>query len=345
MAPRLSFEEREEIACGLAAHESIRSIGRRLARQPSTISREIEHHSFHQHAVTYQRPEMTYKASSAHHSAMTSRARPRTAKLTHRGPLRTQVLQLLRKRWSPQQITARLRLTYPDQPEMQVSHETIYHAIYLQSRGNLRTELRRQVALRSGRAHRRARPIAGAATRSNRDWVGLNVSQRPAEANDRAVPGHWEGDLVIGRNGTSAVATLVERSTRYLILLALPDGRLCHDVAARLTTAMRRLPTRLLRSLTWDQGSEMAAHRTFTLATDCPVYFCDPHSPWQRGSNENTNGLLRQYYPKSVTDFRTVTQHQLDTVARELNERPRKTLAWDTPTERLTELLGVATTG
>jgi IS30 family transposase len=345
MAPRLSSGEREEIACGLAAGESMNSIGRRLARQPSTISREIAQHSFHRHAVAFNRPEMTYRAGPAHRSAMTARARPRTARLARRGPLRIRVLQLLRKRFSPQQITARLRAEHPDQPEMQVSHETIYQAIYLQSRGSLRTELRRQVALRSGRARRRARPAAGAATRSNRDWVGLNVSQRPAEADDRAVPGHWEGDLVIGKNGTSAVATLVERSTRYLMLVALPDGRMCHDVAARLTTAMRRIPAQLRRSLTWDQGSEMAAHATFTLATDCPVFFCDPHSPWQRGSNENTNGLLRQYYPKSVTNFRTVSQHQLDTVARELNERPRMTLAWDTPAERLTELLGVATTG
>jgi transposase, IS30 family len=345
MAPRLSFEEREEIACGLAAQESIRSIARRLGRPSSTISREIAQHSFHRHAVTFDRPEMTYKASSAHRSAMTSRARPRPAKLTRRGPLRTQVLQLLGKRFSPQQIAALLRLEHPDQPEMQVSHETIYQAIYLQSRGSLRTELHRQVALRSGRARRRTRPAAGAATRSTRDWVGLNISQRPAEADDRSVPGHWEGDLVIGKNGTSAVATLVERSTRYLILVALPDGRMCHDVAARLATAMRRLPTQLLRSLTWDQGSEMAAHPTFTLATDCPVYFCDPHSPWQRGTNENTNGLLRQYYPKGVTNFRTITQHQLDTVAHELNERPRMTLAWHTPAQKLTELLGVATTG
>jgi IS30 family transposase len=345
MAPRLSFEEREEIACGLAAHESKGKIARRLGRPTSTITREIEHHSFHQHAVAFDRPEMRYKASSAHRSAMTARARPRTAKLARRGPLRALVLRLLRKRWSPQQITARLRAEHAEQPEMQVSHETIYQAIYLQTRGNLRAELRRQVALRSGRARRRAHPAAGAATRSNRDWVGLNISERPAEADDRAVPGHWEGDLVVGKNGTSAVATLVERSTRYLILVALPDGRLSHDVAARLATAMRRLPTHLRRSLTWDQGSELAAHPVFTLATDCPVYFCDPHSPWQRGTNENTNGLLRQYYPKGVTNFRTITQRQLDTVARELNERPRMTLAWDTPAQKLTELLGVATTG
>jgi IS30 family transposase len=343
MAPRLSFEEREEIACGLAAGDSARLIARRLTRSASTISREIALHSCHRHAVLYDHPEMRYKASSADRSAMTSRARPRPARLARQGRLRTLVLRLLRKRFSPQQITATLRTEYADQPEMQVSHETIYHAIYVQSRGSLRTELRHQVALRSGRTRRRAR-IPGGAVRSGRPWLGLNISQRPAEATDRAVPGHWEGDLVVGKNGGSAVATLVERSTRYLMLVALPDGYSSLDVAARLGTAMRRLPTELRRSLTWDQGTEMAAHPVFTLATDCPVYFCDPHSPWQRGTNENTNGLLRQYYPKGVTNFRPITQHQFDTVARELNERPRMTLAWKTPAKKLAELLSDATT-
>ena len=230
---------------------------------------------------------------------------------------------------------------------MRVSHETIYQAIYLQARGNLRAELTRQVALRSGRAARRRRPAAGAAVRSSRPWLGLHISARPAEAADRAVPGHWEGDLVIGRNGSSAIATLVERATRYLILVALPDSRVSEHVISQLRAAMSGLPRTLRRSLTWDQGTEMAAHHTFTLATDCPVYFCDPHAPWQRGSNENTNGLLRQYYPKGVTDFRHITQRQLDTVAAELNGRPRQTLAWQTPAEKLNQLLTVdgATTG
>src|SRR6185369_11110759 len=232
-----------------------------------------------------------------------------------------------------------------DRPEMWVSHETIYQAIFVQSRGNLRAELTRQVALRSGRAARRPRPADAAAVRSNRPWLGLNVSARPAEADDRAVPGHWEGDLVIGKDGASAVATLVERATRYLLLVGLDDGRVSEHVIERITAAMRRLPSQLLRSLTWDQGSEMALHNKFTLATDCPVYFCDPHSPWQRGTNENTNGLLRQYYPKGVTDFRRITQRQLDVVAREMNERPRKTLVWKNPAEKLAELmLGVAST-
>jgi IS30 family transposase len=222
---------------------------------------------------------------------------------------------------------------------MWVSHETIYQAIYLQARGNLRAELARQVALRSGRASRRRRPAAGAAVRSTRPWLGLNISQRPAEATDRAVPGHWEGDLVIGRNHSSAVATLVERSTRYLILVALPDSRISEHVVGQLAAAMSRLPHTLKRSLTWDQGTEMAHHLDFTTATNCPVYFCDPHSPWQRGTNENTNGLLRQYYPKGSFDFRTITQTDLDATATEMNNRPRQTLNWRTPTETLTALL------
>jgi IS30 family transposase len=252
----------------------------------------------------------------------------------------------LRSRHSPQQIAARLRRDFGDRAEMQVSHETIYQAIYLQSRGHLRAELTRQVALRTGRAARRSRAAAAGAVRSSRAWVGLNVSQRPAEATDRAVPGHWEGDLVIGKAGASAIATIVERATRFVLLVALPDGRVSDHVIAQLIAAMGTLPAQLRRSLTWDQGIEMIRHATFTLATDCTVYFCDPHSPWQRGSNENTNGLLRQYYPKGVTDFRTITQTELDAVAAELNHRPRQTLDWDTPAERLTQFLssGDATT-
>lgn len=347
MAARLSFAEREEIALGLARGESCRQIAARLGRAHTTVAREVATHSFHRHAVAFGRAEMVYKASCAHRSALRVRARPRRAKLAVRGRLRTLVLRWLGKRRSPQQIAARLRVEFPNAPEMWVSHETIYQAIYLQARGNLRAELARQVALRSGRAARRPRPAVAGAVRSNRSWLGLHISARPAEAGDRAVPGHWEGDLVIGKDGASAIATLVERATRFVLLVALPEGRVSEHVVSQLAAKMVDLPERLRRSLTWDQGIEMARHLQFTVATGCPVYFCDPHSPWQRGSNENTNGLLRQYYPKGKFDFRTITQADLDATADELNDRPRQTLGWHTPAEKLTELLSGsgATTG
>ena len=250
------------------------------------------------------------------------------------------MIERLNLRWSPRQIAVGLRLEFPDRPELQVSHETIYQAIYLQGRGRLRDELKHQKALRSGRTRRRAQP-AGPVS-SNRSWVGLNISERPPEAADRAVPGHWEGDLLIGKGNRSAIATLVERSSRFVMLVSLPEGKVSDHVIGQLATAMGRLPGALRRSLTWDQGSELARHAEFTLATDCPVYFCDPHSPWQRGSNENTNGLLRDYFPTSTTDFRTLTQHDLDTVADELNTRIRETLAWQTPAATLQRLLAVA---
>jgi IS30 family transposase len=344
MASRLSVEEREEIAVGLARGRSLRSIAGALGRAPSTISREVTRNSFHRHGVRFGRPEMHYRACSAERASAARRARGRPARLVVNQRLRQEVLRGLRQRWSPQQIAARLRDSFPDRPEMRVSHETIYQAIYLQSRGNLRAELSHQVALRCGRLSRRPRAAVAGAVRSQRPWLGLNVSQRPAEANDRAVPGHWEGDLIIGKNGTSAIATLVERASRYLLLVGLDHSRVSEHVIARLSATMSRLPTELRRSLTWDQGSEMALHRTFTLTTDCPVYFCDPHSPWQRGTNENTNGLLRQYFPKGVTDFRTITQDHLDAVAREMNGRPRQTLGWQNPAQKLAELLGVAPT-
>jgi IS30 family transposase len=346
VADRLSLAEREEIALGLARRESYRRIAARLGRAPSTVSREVANHSLHRHAVRFDRPEMAYKASGAHRSALNRRPRPRPGRLAVPGGLRRLVLARLRRRWSPQQIAGWLRVQFADRPEMRVSHETIYQAIYVQARGNLRAELSRQVALRSGRAARRPRAVAAGAVRSHRPWLGLNICARPAEAVDRAVPGHWEGDLLIGRDGASAVATVVERATRFVLLVGLPDGRVSEHVIAQLIAAMSRLPAQLRRSLAWDQGAEMARHADFTVATDCPVYFCDPRSPWQRGSNENTNGLLRQYYPKGVTDFRTITQADLDTVAAELNGRPRQTLGWQTPAEKLNQLLGgsVATT-
>jgi len=321
---------------------SIRQIAASLGRAPSTVSREV---------ARYERYGQRYLPSEADWAAwLRHRRARRTARLAVDGSLRRSVVDLLRRRWSPQQIAAWLKLEFPDRPEMWVSHETIYQAIYLQARGNLRQELARQVALRSGRARRRPRPAAGGPIRSSRPWLGLNISARPAEVADRAVPGHWEGDLVEGgRNaGGSAIATLVERHTRFVILVGLPDGKLSEHVAAQLSTAMGRLPQRLRASLTWDQGSEMAHHAAFTVATGCPVYFCDPHSPWQRGSNENTNGLLRQYFPKGVFDFRTIDQAGLDAVAHELNTRPRMTLDWATPAERLVAFLAthsVAPTG
>jgi IS30 family transposase len=339
LAARLGVAEREEIAVGLARKESMREIACRLGRSASTVSREVKRNSLHAHAVRFGRPEMAYRATAAERVSAGRRPRPRRGRLSRPGPLREEVLTRLRQRHSPRQISRRLREDFPDSRGMRVSHETIYQAIYLQARGNLRAELARQVALRSGRAARRRRPAAGAAVRSSRPWLGLHISARPAEAADRAVPGHWEGDLVIGRNGSSAVATLVERATRYLILVALPDSRVSEHVISQLRAAMSGLPRTLRRSLTWDQGTEMAAHHTFTLATDCPVYFCDPHSPWQRGTNENTNGLLRQYYPKNTFDFRTITQTDLDTTATEMNGRPRQTLHWRTPAEKLAELL------
>jgi transposase, IS30 family len=341
MASRLSDAERDEIGVGRAAGESLRSIAARLGRHPSTIGREVAR--FEKWGPRYL-PSLAVRISQQRHAR---RGRCRRPKLAADSALRRVVLDLLERRYSPQQIAGWLRSAHPDEPEMWVSHETIYQAIYVQSRGNLRAELSRQVALRSGRARRRAQPAAAGPVRSGRPWLGLHISERPAEAADRAVPGHWEGDLVEGgaRAGSGgAIITLVERATRYVILIALPDGKLSEHVAAQLVEGMSWLPGQLRRTLTWDQGSEMAKHATFTLAADCPVYFCDPRSPWQRGSNENTNGLLREYFPKGKTNFRTITQADLDKVADELNDRPRQTLGWAKPKEKMAELLaGVAT--
>jgi len=338
VAARLSGAEREEIGLGRAAGESIRSIARRLGRAASTVCREVAR--FERYGQRY-RPAMAELMAWQRHRRV-----KRPARLAVDGPLRRMVIDLLGRRWSPRQVAARLRADHGDDPGMWVSHETIYQAIYLQARGNLRAGLADQVALRSGRVRRRSRPAAGGAVRSGRPWLGLHISARPAEAADRAVPGHWEGDLLEGgRNaGGSAIATLVERATRFVILVGLPGGKLSEHVAAQLAAAMGRLPRRLRASLTWDQGSEMARHADFSVATGCPVYFCDPHCPWQRGSNENTNGLLRQYFPKGRTDFTKLSQADLDAVADELNGRPRMTLGWATPGEKMAQLLGVATT-
>lgn len=282
-----------------------------------------------------------YTARWAQRRADGRRRRPKPRRLDHE-PLRRQVATWLRQRWSPRQITQTLRRTFAGMPRMQVSHETIYQSVYLQARGSLRELV--NDALRTGRRQRRSQSRAAQAARRairGKPWVTeqVHISARPAEADDRAVPGHWEGDLVIGRNGTSAIATLIERTTRYVMLGALPTDRSSPQVLAVVRALMARLPQHLVRSLAWDQGSELADHASFTLATGCPVFLCDPHSPWQRGSNENTNGLLRQYYPKGKTNFHTVSQDELDTVAAELNGRPRQTLGWDTPAEALNRLL------
>jgi IS30 family transposase len=289
-----------------------------------------------------------YQHQAAQRRADSRARRPRPGKL--RPPkgkpwpeLWSEVTTKLKLRWSPRQIDRWLHTEYPNNPERWVSHETIYQAIYFQARGGMRAELTRQVALRSGRAARRPQSRAATAARSRKPWVtDFHISDRPAEADDRAVPGHWEGDLIIGAGGASAIITLVERSTRHVMLGALPESRVSEHVIDVLIGLMSRLPAELRKSLTWDQGAEMARHPQFTIATDCRVYFCDPHSPWQRGSNENTNGLLRQYFPRSTTNFHTYTQDDLDAIARELNGRPRQTLNWENPAQAL-ERLFVAT--
>lgn len=259
--------------------------------------------------------------------------------------LRTIVVAKLACRWSPQQISRWLADNFPAYPELQVSHETIYQGVYIQSRGNLRAELSKEVALRQGRARRRRKAEMAGVLRSRRPWAeGFNISTRPPEAEDRSVPGHWEGDLVISKGGASAMITLVERSSRYLMLGHLPAARGSAATIEVLTALAQRLPRHLMRSLTWDCGTEMAVHAAFTVATGCPVFFADPHSPWQRGSNENANGLLRQYFPKGVTDFRALSQADLDAVAHELDGRPRQTLAWHNPHQVLSRAL-VATAG
>jgi IS30 family transposase len=324
-AGRLGVEEREEISRGLAAGESMRSIATRLGRPPSTVSREVAANG----------GPRRYRAARAEERAWLRAARPKRCKLAEHPVLRAIVEDKLARRWSPQQIAGWLKVTYPKSPEMQVSHESIYRTLYVQSRGALRKELTRY--LRTGRVIRRPQGVRLPDGRGGRPNT-LHISQRPPEAEDRAVPGHWEGDLVFGKH-MSPVATLVERSTRFLMLVALPGGDHKADaVADALTAAVATLPTQLARSLTWDLGHEMAQHQRFTIATGMQVYFCDPKSPWQRGSNENTNGLLRQYLPRRL-DFRTLTQADLDAIAKELNERPRQTLGFKSPSQALAEVL------
>ncbi|WP_176740687.1 MULTISPECIES: IS30 family transposase [unclassified Streptomyces] len=329
----LREEERVHIADRLREKASIRQIAAELGRSPSTVSREIR-----RNRRPMPKGGFTYQPFHAHRRAERRRGRPKAGKIGQCTELRDFIQDHLTMRWSPEQICETLRRTFPDRPEMHVVHETIYQALYVQGRGELRRELTR--SLRTGRAVRRPRRHAD--RRINRPVKNMvMISERPAEASDRAVPGHWEGDLIIGRNGKSAIGTLVERSTRYLMLVHLPDGHTALATRNALAATVQTFPPHLWCSLTWDQGSEMAAHRSFTVATDIPVYFCDPASPWQRGSNENTNGLLRQYFPKG-TDLAAHTPEDLATVAAELNSRPRKTLGWETPAERLAKLLATA---
>jgi IS30 family transposase len=247
------------------------------------------------------------------------------------------VAQMLEQRMSPEQIGGRLPLLFPDDPSMRVSHEVIYRALYVQGRGALKREL--TACLRTGRVIRRPKRRVDARRSRQRITDMVMISERPPEVTDRAVPGHWEGDLIIGANGKSAIGTLVERTTRFTMLLHLPHGHSAHQLSHAITTTIGTLPTQLRRSLTWDQGIEMAHHATISIAADLDIYFCDPHSPWQRGTNENTNGLLRQYFPRTSTDFRTISQAELDTVARQLNNRPRQTLNWHNPAQTLNRFL------
>jgi transposase, IS30 family len=319
---RLTLADREEISLGLHAGDSFAALAARLGRATSTVSREV--------AANGGRRD--YRAWRAHQRARARARRPKPFKLSC-GRLVDQVSAWLKDWWSPQEIANRLRMEYADDPSMHVSHETIYQSLFVQGRGELRRELAR--CLRTGRAKRR--PHGRPDNRGQiRDMV--MISDRPAEAEDRAVPGHWEGDLIMGKDNRSAVGTLVERTTRYVMLLHLPNGRDAAGVGQALHTAIATLPDQLRRSLTWDQGKEMANHAQFTIATGIQVYFCDPHKPWQRGSNENTNGLLRQYMPKG-TDLSLHTADDLARFAHSLNNRPRKTLGYMKPSERLTELL------
>ncbi len=319
---RLSLSEREEISVGLEAGESMRSIARRLKRAPSTICREVRGQGNRQ-----------YRAWRGDERAEKLAARPKPRKLENSPALRKEVEEGLARNWSPQQIEKRLRIVYPDSPAMQVSHETIYQALYVQGRGTLRKELIRHLRQRrTARRHHSRTELNGKIPNM------VNISERPPEVESRALPGHWEGDLILGKGQRSAIGTLVERSTRYVMLLHLAKGKTAQHVRDALTKKIQKLPVELRRSLTWDQGRELSEHAQFSVATGVKVYFCDPHSPWQRGSNENTNGLLRQYFPKG-TDLSVHGAAHLDRVARELNGRPRQTLGWRTPSEKLNELL------
>jgi IS30 family transposase len=324
----LSLAEREDVSRALAVGQTIRAIATTLGRAPSTISREIRRNGGAER----------YRASHADQAAWDRAHRPKTCKLALHPRLAERVADKLQQRWSPQQIAGWLMRTFPEDATCQVSHETIYRTLFIQSRGALRKELLEH--LRRTRAMRRSRHHTQKTTNHGRISDTVSIRERPADVEDRAVPGHWEGDLLCG-SGNSQIATLVERSTRYVMLVKV-DRKDTQTVVDALIRTARQLPSELYKSLTWDRGKELADHRRFTLATDIQVYFCDPQSPWQRGSNENTNGLLRQYFPKGI-DLSVFSQAKLDEVARSLNERPRMTLGFETPIERYRQ--AVASTG
>lgn len=320
----LSLEEREEISRGMASDESLRSIASRLGRSASTVSREVSRNG----------GRSGYRALRADRAAYRRARRPKVCKLAANPMLVLLIEEKLGLWWSPQQISGWLKETYPSAPEMWVSHETIYLTLFVQGRGALKHELTQCLG-----THRAIRRPTQKRTPTGKGQIRnpVMISERPAEADDRAVPGHWEGDLLMGRRQT-AIGTLVERWLRYVMLFRLPDGNSAESVRTGLAEVIQRLPDHLWQSLTWDQGKEMAEHAQFTIDTGIQVYFCDPKSPWQRGSNENTNGLLRQYFPKT-TEMSKLTQDQLDQAAYSLNSRPRQTLGWMTPSQKLAEAL------
>ncbi|MDZ7917441.1 MAG: IS30 family transposase [Rhodococcus sp. (in: high G+C Gram-positive bacteria)] len=318
--------EREQIHDLRTRGESMRAIARTLGRSASTISRELTRNTA---------TVVGYLPYAAHRSAVSRRRRPQERKLELHSDLKSYVAVNLQNRWSPEQISHRLRKDFPDDQEMRVSTETIYQAIYVQGRGALKREI--ASAMRRGRTTRKPRRDPACRTSRFVDPMVM-ISERPPEVEDRAVPGHWEGDLIVGTMGRSAIGTLVERSSRYLALVHLEHDHTAERVRDGLVKTVEALPMSLRKSLTWDQGAEMSAHVGFRVATDMDVYFCDPASPWQRGSNENANGLLRQYFPKG-TDLSVHGADELQAVALQLNQRPRKSLDWDTPAERLHALL------
>lgn len=324
----LSLAEREEISRALVAGRSIRSIACQLGRSPSTISREIQRNG----------GQSSYRAAQAEQAAWDRACRPKTCKLVEKRRLANIVARKLQCQWAPQQIAEQLKHTYPCDKDYHVSHETIYRSLFIQARGALKKELLQH--LRRTRVMRRSRHHTQKTANHGKITNAVSISERPASVEDRAVPGHWEGDLLFG-SLNNQIATLVERQTRYVMLVKVASKDTETVINALIKNA-RKLPQELYKSLTWDRGKEMADHKRFTLATDISVYFCEPHSPWQRGSNENTNGLLRQYFPKGV-DISHYSQAQLNAIARTLNERPRKTLDYETPAERFSQL--VALTG